>query len=90
MFKSAEDLVIKTPNFYKTATMRLKDQLGGVYDYADKHFGGQNLYLDEIDKNIHYAEEVAAQRDLSLLRREPPAGTEETPSAAPAAAPATV
>jgi len=84
MFKSAEDLVIKTPNFYKTATLRLKDQLGGVYDYADKHFGGQNLYLDEIDKNIHYAEEVAVQRDLSLLRREPPASSEEIPSAAPA------
>ena len=72
MFTSAEDLVTKTPNFYKTATVRLNDQLGSAYGYADKHFGGQNLYLDEIDKNIHYATEVAEQRDLSLLRREPP------------------
>ena len=69
MFKSAEDLVTKTPKFYKTATVRLNDHLGSAYGYADKHFGGQNLYLDEITKNIHYAVEVAEQRDLSLLRR---------------------
>ena len=63
----------------QTATSRLNDQLGSVYGYADKHFGGQNLYLDEIDKNIHYASEVATHRDLSLLRREPPKpGEEET------------
>lgn len=69
MFKSAEDLVTKTPKFYKTATVRLNDHLGSAYGYADKHFGGQNLYLDEIAKNIDYAVEVAEQRDLSLLRR---------------------
>jgi hypothetical protein len=69
MFRSAEDLVTKTPKFYKTATVRLNDHLGNVCGYADKHFGGQNLYLDEITKNIHYAVEVAEQRDLSLLRR---------------------
>jgi hypothetical protein len=79
MFKSAEDLVVKTPTFYKTASARLNDQLGSVYGYADKHFGGQNLYLDEIDKNIQYATEVAATRDLTLLRREPP--TAENPRA---------
>lgn len=69
MFKSAEDLVSKTPKFYKTATVRLNDHLGSAYGYANKHFGGQNLYLDEIAKNVHYAVEVAEQRDLSLLRR---------------------
>jgi hypothetical protein len=77
VFKSAEDLVVRTPGFYKTATTRLNDQLGSVYGFADKHFGGQNLYLDEIDKNIQYATEVAAHRDLSLLRREPPKPGEE-------------
>jgi len=72
MFKSAEDLVTKTPNFYETATVRLNDQLGSAVGYANKHFGGQNLYLDEIHKNVHYAVEVREQRDLSLLRRTPP------------------
>jgi hypothetical protein len=77
MFQSAEDLVTKTPNFYKTATVRLNDHLGSAYGYADKHFGGQNLYLDEITKNIDYAVEVAEQRDLSLLRRAPPHSSED-------------
>jgi hypothetical protein len=72
LFKSAEDLVVKTPNFYKTATVRLNEQLGSAYGFADKHFGGQNLYLDEIDKNIQYATAVAERRDLTLLRRLPP------------------
>jgi hypothetical protein len=77
MFKSAEDLVTRTPKFYKTATVRLNDHLGSAYGYADKHFGGQNLYLDEITKTIHYAVEVAEQRDLSLLRRTLPHPSED-------------
>ncbi|MEQ1880379.1 MAG: HD domain-containing protein [Burkholderiales bacterium] len=73
MFKSAEDLVVRTPTFYRTATVRLNDDLGSAYGYADKHFGGQNLYIEEIDKNVQYAATVAAQHDMSMLRREPPA-----------------
>jgi len=76
MFRSAEELVVKTPNFYETATARLNDQLGAAHGYADKHFGGQNLYFDEINKNVHYASSVAEKHDLSLLRREPPKSVE--------------
>jgi hypothetical protein len=71
-FRSREELLSRTPAFYRTATARLKEQLGGALDYAQRHFGGQNLYIEEIDKNIHYAEAVAEQNDLSLLRRTPP------------------
>ena len=77
MFRSVEDLMQKTPHFYKTATVRLNDQLGSAHGYAGKHFGGQNLYFDEIDKNMQYASAVAEQHDLSLLRREPPNHAEE-------------
>jgi hypothetical protein len=73
VFSSPAELVSKTPVFYRTATNRLNDLLGGVYAYAQDHFGDQNLYLDEIDKNVSYAESVAVERDLSLLRRTPPA-----------------
>jgi hypothetical protein len=82
MFKSAEDLVVKTPNFYRTATVRLNEQLGSAYGYAEKHFGGQNFYIDEMDKNIHYAAAVAEQGDLSLLRRELPKAGEDIPPSA--------
>ena len=73
MFRSVGDLMVKTPHFYKTATVRLNDQLGNAHGYAGKHFGGQNLYFDEIEKNMQYATAVAQQGDLTLLRREPPA-----------------
>ena len=72
MFRSVEDMMEKTPRFYKTATVRLNEQLGAAHFYVGKHFGGQNLYFDEIDKNMHYASAIADWRDLSLLRREPP------------------
>jgi len=72
LFSSPADLVFKTPSFYRTATARLNDLLGGVYAYAQKHFGNQNLYLDEIEKNVNYAESVAVEQDLALLRRHPP------------------
>ena len=73
LFSSVEDMMQKTPNFYKTASVRLNEQLGSAHDYAGKHFGGQNLYFDEINKNMQYASAVAERHDLSLLRREPPA-----------------
>lgn len=76
-FSSPLELVAKTPNFYRTATRRLKELLGSAYRYAQDHFGDQNPYLDEIDKNIRFAERVAVEQDLSLLRRiSPSSGTE--------------
>jgi hypothetical protein len=77
LFSSATDLVSKTPTFYRSATTRLNDVLGGAYIYAQDHFGGQNLYLDEIDKNVSYAESVAERKDLSLLRRAPPSSVSD-------------
>jgi hypothetical protein len=77
MFRSVEELLVKTPHFYKTAKLRLNDQLGSAHGYAGKHFGGQNLYFDEIDKNMQYATAIADRHDLSLLRREPPTQAEE-------------
>jgi hypothetical protein len=72
MFRSAEELLMRTPNFYVSAMGRLDADLGMAHGYAGKHFGGQNLYFDEIDKNIQYASTIVEQRDMSMLRREPP------------------
>jgi hypothetical protein len=67
----------KTPGFYTVATHRLKELLGAAYEYAATHFGGQNLYLDEVDKNIRHAKRVAALQDVrTLLRRHPPSPEE--------------
>jgi hypothetical protein len=71
-FESAEDLVVKTPGFYKSAMARLNDELGGVYRYAATHFGGRNLYIETIYNSIPFAIKVAKERNLDLLRRAPP------------------
>jgi hypothetical protein len=72
VFASGEDLVIKTPVFFEGASKRLNVELGGSYKYAQKHFGGQNLYLDEVSKNIQFAQEIGAESDPSVLKRIPP------------------
>ena len=73
VFASPKDLVIKTPGFYRGATRRLNETLNGAYRYADKHFGGQNLYLEALEKNILFAEYVAANNgDIGMLQRIPP------------------
>jgi hypothetical protein len=72
VFSSPQDLLHKTPGFYRNATVRLADHLGAVYRYVETHFGGDNLYLDELCKNIRYAERIAEARDMASLRRIPP------------------
>ena len=72
VFASGEDLVRKTPGFYVGATQRLNDDLGGTLAYAESHFGGQNLYLDELNKNINFVHEIAADPELTGLQRVPP------------------
>jgi hypothetical protein len=69
LFNSVEDLITRTPDFYRGARQRLDDQLGETYRYAEDHFEGQNLYIEEMQKNVEYATIVAEEQDLCLLRR---------------------
>jgi hypothetical protein len=70
-FASGEDLVQKTPGFYLGAQKRLDFQLARAYEYAAQHFGGPNPYLEEMKKNVSYAQAVAADPSEGL-RRQPP------------------
>ncbi len=72
VFASGEDLVMKTPGFFAGASKRLNNDLGGCHSYAEQHFGGQNLYLEETNKNIQFAQELGADGALSMLKRNPP------------------
>ena len=72
VYESGEDLVRKTPGFYFNAMKRLDEQLNRAYVYAEKHFGGQNMYLEEMDKNMRYAKVAAADSEHDPLRRAPP------------------
>jgi len=72
VFRSGYDLVHKTPSFYLNAAKRLDLQLARAYEYAERHFGGQNLYIEEIQKNVRYAQAVAQVSNAEMLRRSPP------------------
>jgi lysyl-tRNA synthetase class I len=72
VFADADDLLRKTPSFYANATRRLDQDLGGAYQFARVHFGGNNLYMDAVKQNIRFAERIN-QRGEIVLRREPPA-----------------
>ena len=73
LFTSGNDLVRKTPSFYMNAAKRLDLQLARAYEYAEHHFNGQNLYLEEMQKNVRYAQAVSnAPAESELLRRMPP------------------
>jgi hypothetical protein len=72
-FASGYELVQKTPGFYANASKRLDLQLARAYEYAARHFGGQNLYLEAMQKNVRHAEIVAqAPQPDEHLRRQPP------------------
>ena len=71
VFESAEDLLRKTPTFYRNATRRLEQDLGGAYVFAQTHFGGNNLYMDAVKQNIRFVEKINSGAEL-LLRRQPP------------------
>jgi len=72
VFSSGDDLVRKTPTFFSNAMRRLDHDLARAYAYAETHFEGSNLYIDEMQKNVRYAAAYDASRDNRMLRREPP------------------
>ena len=72
IYKSGKDLLSKTPAFYDNAMSRLNDKLHRAYRYAETHFGGRNLYLEEMDKNKAHAVAAITASGRSRLRRAPP------------------
>ncbi len=66
-FSSGDELVAKTPGFYENAMKRLDVKLGQCHQFAARHFGGENLYLNALRKNVTYAGSPSP-----VLRRHPP------------------
>jgi len=72
IFASGEDLLKKTPGFYAGANRRLKEDLGNGLEYAERFFGGQNLYVEGAEKNMRFARIVGNEENFDLLKRTPP------------------
>jgi hypothetical protein len=73
LFRSAADVVRRTHAFHLGAVRRLDLQLARAYEYAGRHFGGQNLYLDAMQKNASHAQLLLRIGEDGPLRRAPPA-----------------
>ena len=76
---------MKTPAFYEHATDRLNNVLDAAYHYAERHFEGNNRYLEAIEKNVDYARTLAATGDILQLRRLAPEVQPLTPATSNAA-----
>ncbi len=69
-FESPIALLDQTPNFIRmTINKRLDELFGSVYRYAGEHFGGENLYMEGIEKNCKFLESLLEERKLHLLNR---------------------
>ncbi|MDH4191323.1 MAG: HD domain-containing protein, partial [Betaproteobacteria bacterium] len=72
VYASGDELVRCTPAFYRGALERLENTLGRAYQYAEYHFDRQNVYFEEMQKNIRFAESMVRDSTRETLRRLPP------------------
>ncbi len=80
VYRSGNDLVAKTPMFFKHAVSRLNMDLDRVYNYAAVHFGGSNPYMQSAKQNVLFAKQLGAAGGRQL-RRTPPVTTSPVPQA---------
>lgn len=68
IYESPEDLLLKTPEFIKgTIRNRLDGHFNGLYRCVEAHFGGDNLYMEALERNCSHLERLIAENNLALL-----------------------
>jgi len=69
-YRSAEDLIRKTPDYYQhVARKRIDHKLGSVDRYAAAHFDGTDPYQSAIAHTMLFLRQVLDKDDLTRLRR---------------------
>jgi hypothetical protein len=72
-YASGLDLLRQTPAFVShTRENRLDGQFGRAYRYLEILFDGQNPYIEAIDRNMQYLDQILRSESWRLLRRNPP------------------
>jgi hypothetical protein len=72
-YASGLDLLRQTPGFVaNTRATRLDGDFGRSYRYLETLFEGQNPYIESIDRNMQYLEQVLRSESWRMLRRNPP------------------
>ena len=76
-FQNVHDMLRQTGNFYSNTRKKLDEELGGMYTQLTFHFKDtlgveENYYLESIEKNIAYLNQIIAHKEaeyLSMLKR---------------------
>jgi hypothetical protein len=72
-YASGLDVLRQTPEFVmETRATRLDGHFGGAYRYLEVLFGGENPYMDAIERNLEYLRQILRSENWRLLRRNPP------------------
>ncbi len=77
-YSSGLDLLRQTPQFVRaTRVQRLEGEFEHAYRYLEPLFGGENPYLQAIDRNLVFLDQVLQTERWPMLRRNPPLFTSE-------------
>ncbi|HLQ12784.1 MAG TPA: HD domain-containing protein [Steroidobacteraceae bacterium] len=72
-YASGLDLLRQTPQFAaETRAKRLDGEFNRAYRYLEILFDGRNPYLESIERNLKFLEQVLRSESWRLLRRNPP------------------
>ncbi len=72
-YASGLDLLRQTPEFVAhTRRARLDGEFHGAYHCLELLFDGQNPYMESIDRNMEFLDQVLRSGSWRLLRRQPP------------------
>lgn len=75
-YASGVDLLRQTPKFVsETRTKRLDQGFGAAYRYYEALFDGRNPYIESIERNMDYLQQILRSESWHLLRRAPPVFT---------------
>jgi len=72
-YASGLDLLRQTPQFVtETRTKRLDGEFNRCYRYLEILFDGRNPYIESIERNVQFLEQVLRSESWRMLRRNPP------------------
>lgn len=72
-FRSAQDLLRRTKEFYETTGKKLDEELGGTYAFLGKHFkdwygSESNFYMESIAKNMAYLSDIVKRDEAEYFQ----------------------
>src|SRR5258706_3491624 len=72
-YASGLDLLRQTPQFAaETRAKRLDGEFNRAYRYLEILFDGRNPYMESVEQNLQFLEQVLRSESWRLLRRNPP------------------